>query len=132
MNRAADIALRVVGALVGLAAGALTAVWEAFLTPLYFGTVRLPLAPVLALGTGVALVWFTHEVTGHRLVALLPGLVWTGLMLVAAGRTTEGDIVLAGNNWVALTTVFAGVVGYVIGAYRMFNPRSVRTPQPRT
>jgi hypothetical protein len=122
VNRAADLALRALGLAVALAAALLTALLEAFLTPLYLGTVRLPLAPLLAALTSAALVWFTHQVTGHKLLALVPGLVWMGLMIVAAGRTTEGDIVLAGDNWVALATIIAGVAGFAVAGYRLLNP----------
>jgi hypothetical protein len=120
-KRAADLALRVAGTLVAVGGAVATALVEAFLTPLYAGTVRLPAAAVLAVVTNAALVWFTYRATGHKLVALLPGLAWMAIMIVAAGRTTEGDIVLAGDNWVAMVTIFAGVGGYAFAAYRLLN-----------
>lgn len=128
MTSAVDLALRVLGALVAFALAVTTALWEAFLTPLHVDRFRLPIAPVLAIVTNVALVWFTHRVTGSKLVALLPGVAWMGLMIVASGRTTEGDLVLAANNWVALATLLTGVAAYVYGAYRMITPPSPRRP----
>jgi len=113
------VTLRVLGTLVGVAAAVVTAVLEAFLTPLWWGEVRVPLAVLLAVLTNLAVLWFTHEVTRSRLLTLLPGIAWMGVMIVLSARTTEGDIVLAGDNWVALGTILAGVAGYAAGAYRI-------------
>jgi len=113
------VTLRVLGTLVGVAAAVVTAVLEAFLTPLWWDGVRVPLAVLLAVLTNLAVLWFTHEVTRSRLLTLLPGIAWMGVMIVLSARTTEGDIVLAGDNWVALGTILAGVAGYAAGAYRI-------------
>lgn len=122
MSRAADLALRAAGALVAVVAAVATAVLAAFLSPLYLGTVRLPLAVLVAVVANYALVWFAFRVTGHRLVALLPGLVWIGTMIRLAAPTTEGDMVLTGNNWVGLGAVVAGVAAYAVAGFRLFNP----------
>lgn len=126
MNHGPDLALRIAGGLVAVALGVLTAVYEAFYTPLYLGSVRLPLSVVFAVITNYALVWFTYEVTGHRLLALVPGLVWMGVMIVASGRTAEGDMLLLPDNWVALITIFAGVGGFTLAGYRLV----ARPPSP--
>ncbi|HET8659924.1 MAG TPA: hypothetical protein VFM55_13110 [Micromonosporaceae bacterium] len=110
--------LRMLGTLVGVAAAMVTAVLEAFLTPLWWLGVRIPLAVLLAVLTNLAVLWFTHEVTRSRVLTLLPGIAWMGVMIVLSARTTEGDIVLA-DNWVALSTILAGVAGYAAGAYRI-------------
>lgn len=113
------VTLRVLGAAVGVVAAIETAVLEAFLTPLRWGGGRFPLAILLAVLTNLAVVWFTYEVTRGRLLTLLPGIAWAGVMVVLSARTTEGDIVLTGENWVAQVTILAGVVGYAVGAYRI-------------
>lgn len=115
MTAAATLALRVAGALVALAGAVLTAAVEAFYTPLYAGGVRLPVTVVLAVLTNVVLVWFAYAATGSEFFALVPGLVWMGLMVLAADRTSEGDIVL--HDLLGLVTIFAGVAAYAFAAY---------------
>ena len=64
---------------------------------------------------------FAVAVTGAAQAALLPPLVWFGLMLVASDTTAEGDILLAADNWVALSTIFAGSI-YVRGGRLPHDP----------
>lgn len=124
-----------VGALVAVGLAAMSALWEAFLTPLswtwtsggHAHYVRLPIALVLAVVGNSALAWFTRAVTGKVLAVLAPFAVWTGIMLVAAGRTREGDLVLTSNNWVALATIFVGALWFAVAAYWLVI-RSVRRP----
>lgn len=114
-----------VGALVAVALGAVSSVWEAFLTPLSYQwvsgghahSVRLPVALVLAVAGNAALVWFTRAVTGRTIVVLAPFLAWVVPMLIAGGRTREGDLVITGNNWVGLVTIFAGATTFAAAAY---------------
>jgi hypothetical protein len=124
------VILRLLGALVAGCGAVVTAVLEAFLTPLRWGAVRLPASVVLAVLTNLLLLWFTHKVTGHRMVALLPGLLWLAVMIVASGRTTEGDLVLTANNWVVFATILGGVAAYVAGAYRLLIAPPGRGPTP--
>ena len=56
----------------------------------------------------MALIWFTYLATGHKGVAPVPGLIWLVLTVRASSRTTEGDLVLADNNWVAWSTCWLG------------------------
>src|SRR3712207_3412712 len=62
-----DATLRGLGFAVALALAALTAVHEAFLSALYWGEVRLPLAMLVAVAGNLGLVWFAYRVTGRRL-----------------------------------------------------------------
>jgi hypothetical protein len=127
-----------VGALVAVALGAVSSVWEAFLTPLSYQwvsgghahSVRLPVAVVLAVAGNAALVWFTRAATGRTIVVMAPFLAWVVPMLVAGGRTREGDLVIAGNNWVGLVTIFAGATTFAAVAYWL-TIRSLPRP-PRT
>jgi hypothetical protein len=114
-----------VGALLAVALSVVSAVWEAFLTPLsyqwsgggHLHSVRLPAAVVLAVIGNAALVWFTRKVTGRTIVVLAPFLAWIVPMLFASGRTREGDLVVTGNNWVGLVTIFAGATTFAVAAY---------------
>ncbi len=111
--------MTVAGLAVCVAGAVLGAVLCALYAPAYVRTVRLPVSPILAIGVNLLLIRFTHRVTRSRRLALLPGLAWMGLMILAAGRTSEGDLLLASNNWVGLATIAAGVLTYTIAAFRL-------------
>jgi hypothetical protein len=111
-----NLLLRVLGGIVATGLGAALALYEAFLTPLYWHGTRLPLALVIAVVGNAGVAWFTRETTGRVSAVLLPAGVWVVLMVIAAGRTTEGDFVLT-NNWVGLSTMFGGALAFAIPAY---------------
>jgi hypothetical protein len=127
--------LSVVGTVVAVALAAVSAVWEAFLTPLavhwtsggHAHSVRVPVALAGAVAGNAALAWFTREVTGKVLSVLAPFAGWTVPMLAAASRTHEGDLVLTSGNWVGLATMFAGAMTFAITAYWL-TMRSLRAP----
>jgi hypothetical protein len=83
------------------------------------GTTRLPASPLAAVVGNVALVYFAYLVTGRRLAAVGPALVWTAVMVVAASRTSEGDLVLTDDNWVGIGTMLAGSVAFAAAGYRL-------------
>jgi hypothetical protein len=124
-----------VGGVIAVALAFVSAVWEAFLTPLawqwqsgeHVHYVRLPVALVCAVVGNAALAWFTREVTGKTLAVLAPFAAWTAPMLIAAGRTSEGDLILTSNNWVGLVTMFAGALSFAVAAYWL-TMRSLRRP----
>jgi hypothetical protein len=124
-----------IGMVVAVGLAAASAIWEAFLTPLALQWtsgghphfVRLPVALVLAIVGNAALAWFTYTVTGRVLAVLAPFAAWTIPMVVAAGRTREGDLVLTGNNWVGLGTMFAGALAFAVAAYWLV-VRTLRRP----
>jgi hypothetical protein len=116
-------------------AGMVVAIWGAivcaligaFLTPFRIGGTLIPIAIVVALVANFVLVRFTYFVTGNKLLlSLVPGVVWLIVTVVlGSGRTTEGDLVLSGNNWVASVYLVAGPVAVGFAAYRLITPRSV-------
>jgi hypothetical protein len=116
--RLAGLGFAILGALV-------VALIGAFLTPYRIGTVLVPLSLVVVVVGLVMVTRFAHTVTGHPGLSLIPGLAWLILSLVLSGRTTEGDLVLIQQNWVAsvyllLGSVTVGVLGYrmIIGRRR--------------
>ncbi len=117
--RAVDIALRVAGTVAGLLLAFVTALWGIFLSPLYAGRVPLPVSPVLAVLTNLGLVWFTRRVTGRNGLALLPGVVWFGTMVVATNKTHEGDLLLPGNDYMGLIAILLGCAAWGLAGYRM-------------
>jgi hypothetical protein len=40
-------------------------------------------------------------------------------MMIAAGRTSEGDVLLAGNNWVGLVMIAAGSLTFGVVGFRL-------------
>lgn len=115
---------RIGGTAVGIALAAVTAVWEAVLTPLYAviggHVIRLPVAPVMAIVVNVGIVWFTIRVTGKVGPALLPGLAWILVMFAAGDLTSDGDLIVEGT-WVGLSTIFLGALAWAGGAYIAIN-----------
>jgi hypothetical protein len=114
-----ELTLRIAGTVVGLLLAFLTALWEIFASPLRAGGVPLPVSPVLAVLTSAGVVWFTRQVTGRNGLALLPGIVWFGTMVVAASRTGEGDLLLPGNDYMGLAAILLGCVAWGLAGYRM-------------
>ncbi|WP_433792083.1 hypothetical protein [Actinoplanes sp. CA-252034] len=80
----------------------------------------LPIAVPLAIGVNLAISWFAVTTTGRRWAAGPPWALWTLIMLAAAGtRTSEGDYLVGGTNWVALVTILAGSLTFAVYVYRM-------------
>ncbi|WP_091090255.1 hypothetical protein [Micromonospora nigra] len=125
-SRAVDLVLRVTGGIVAVVAGALSAVLELLLAPARVGGQLIGAAVLVAIGVNVALSWFAHEAVGRRWAVALPALPWFVIMITAADRTAEGDILLAGN-WVGLAVVVAGATTFAVMAFRLIlAPPSVR------
>jgi hypothetical protein len=116
-----DPALRVVGGIVAVWGAAVLATLGAFLTPLRFGGVLVPVALVLAVAGPALVMWYGLETTGRRIGGILPGVVWVAVTLPALSRTTEGDLVLT-QQWVAILYLFLGPIAAAVAAYRLLLP----------
>ncbi|MFI5906682.1 hypothetical protein [Dactylosporangium sp. NPDC051541] len=112
-----DIVLTVVGLIVATLLGAALAVIEAVWSPLRVGGFRVPASLVVALVTNPLLGWFAYTVTKRRLATLLPAAAWCVVWIMAAGRTSEGDMIITEDNWVGLLTLFAGPLAFAVGIY---------------
>ena len=111
-----DLGLKIVGAVVATGRGALAGLYEASLVPLRLPhSTYLPVALVLALVGNPVLSWFAGAVTGHRAAALLPAAAWCVIWYASASRTTEGDLIITGGNWVGLVTLLAGPIAFALG-----------------
>ena len=115
--RHAYITIRFVGGAVVVWLAALAAVCEAFLVPLRTAGGRVPIAVLLAVLGNLGLPWLARWLSRSRPVTMLPALVWFLIIVVLAGGTTEGDVVLAGNDWVALALLLAGSIAAAAGAW---------------
>jgi hypothetical protein len=120
-DRAAlDRIIRIAGLVIAIVAAILSGVLELFLTPLRVGGFLIGVAVPAAVVVNVAIAWFAVTTTGRRWALGPPWAIWTLMMLAAAGvRTTEGDYLLSGDNWVALVMILVGSLTFAVCAYRM-------------
>ncbi|MFF5179495.1 hypothetical protein ACFY2Q_15865 [Micromonospora sp. NPDC000316] len=116
--RLLDLGLRVTGGIVVVVAGVVTGVLELLLATLRVGGQLVGVSVLVAVGANIALSWFAHEAVGRRWAVALPGVPWFALMAVAAIRTNEGDLLLAGDNWVGLAMIVAGAMTFAVMGFR--------------
>ncbi|MEV0897693.1 hypothetical protein [Actinoplanes sp. NPDC049802] len=139
-----DTTIRAAGTAVALVAAVVTAVLETQLSALRVGAIGallagdspyegsgfpLPLAIPAAVVANLALAWFACTTAGRWAVAV-PWAVWTLVMLAASGvRTSGGDYLVGGTNWVFLVTMVAGSLTFAMFSYRLIlKPPPVAAP----
>jgi len=129
-SRALETLIKVAGVVISVVAAVLSGVLEIFLTPLRLGGFPLCVSIVIAVVGNYAIAWFAHTTVGRRSAIAPPWIVWTALMLFAAGmRTDEGDYLISGNDIVALVMILVGSLTYAVFAYRMIlKPVAPRPP----
>ncbi|MEU4676723.1 hypothetical protein [Micromonospora sp. NPDC023737] len=113
-----DLGLRVAGGLVAIVAGVVTGVLELLLATLRVAGQLIGLSVLVAVAANIALGWFAHQAVGRRWSVALPAVPWFLLMVVAAVRTSEGDLLLAGDNWVGLVMIVAGAMTFAVVGFR--------------
>ncbi|MET7667073.1 hypothetical protein [Micromonospora luteifusca] len=130
--RLLDVGLRLAGAIVVVVAGVLTGVLELLLATVRVGGQLIGVSALLAVGANIALSWFAYEVVGRRWAVALPAVPWFALMAVAAVRTSEGDLLLAGDNWVGLAMIVAGAMTFAVMGFRQIlaQPSTLRLMTP--
>jgi drug/metabolite transporter (DMT)-like permease len=125
--------LRIAGLAVAVAATVVTAVAELYLTPLRLGGAPIGVAVLFAGLANWAIAWFAETTTQRRWSVGPPWALWTLAMLIAAGvRTTEGDYLLSGDDWIALVMILVGSLAFAVYAYRMILRRPAVVPHPAT
>lgn len=132
MLAAVDVALRVAGGTLAVVGAVVTATWELLLTTArvgddeglgvvrmvaWYGLLALPV--LVAVAANLALSWFAYRTVGRKWAVALPALVWFTLMVVASGRTAEGDILLTGDNWRGIAMILAGSMSFAIMGFRL-------------
>jgi hypothetical protein len=126
-------------AVVFVVAAAWLALVEVFWTPLRIGLVPLPLSVLAAIGGNLLLVSWAYRLSGSRVVAVLPAVVWVAVAGGAAIRRPEGDLLITGGGAagiVNLAFLLCGVLAATFAVTRVFTaPRRVRredgeTPAP--
>jgi hypothetical protein len=119
-RRALELTIRVAGVVISILAAILSGALELFFTELRIGGVLVGVSIVMALVANPAIAWFAVTTTGRRWALGPPWIVWTIMMLGAAGiRTDEGDYLIAGNDWVALVMILVGSLAFAVYSYRM-------------
>lgn len=113
-----DRALRVAGALVAVAAAALTGILELLLSTVRIGGQLIGLSAAVAVVGNALIAWFAIRAVGHVWAVALPAAVWFLLMVAAVTRTSEGDLLLTGDNWVGLLMIFGGSLSFAVVAFR--------------
>ena len=113
-----DRLIRIGGGIVTVWAATLLAIVESFLVPARIGDAHVPLAGLIAVVGNVALPLLMLYLTRHRLVALLPGLAWFVVVIMATSPTSEGDLIIT-SMWTGVVLLIAGagtiaVMGYLL------------------
>lgn len=117
--------VRAAGLLVAVVATVVTAIVELYLTPLRIAGVPVGASVLFAVVANWALAWFVLHTTRRRWSVGLPWVLWTVIMLFAAGaRTEEGDYLLSGSDWIALVMILVGSLSFAVFAYRMILGRT--------
>ncbi|WP_432908367.1 hypothetical protein ACQP1S_27065 [Micromonospora matsumotoense] len=120
-----DVVLRVVGGLVAVAGGVLTALIGLLLSTVRAGGQLIGVSVAVTILGAIAVSWFAYATVGRKWAVALPALPWFVLMAVAAVRTAEGDLLVAGDNWVGLAMITAGAMTFAVMAFRQ-----MLSPQP--
>jgi len=123
-------ALQLAGwAVAAVVVAAWLALVEVFWLPWRIGGVPVPVSLVAAVAGNLLLVGAARRLSGSRLVAVLPALVWLGIALAAASRRPEGDLLLPGGDTVTETLNLGFLlVGVVAAAFAV--GRALGSPPP--
>jgi hypothetical protein len=97
---------------------------------LRLGGVPIGVAVPAAVLANLALCWFAVTTVGRRWALAVPWALWTLIMFFAAGmRTTEGDYLISGEDWVALVMILVGSLTFAVYTYRLILKRPPVTKQ---
>jgi hypothetical protein len=119
-SRALEYLVRGAGLVISVVAAVLTALLEMFMSPLRLGGVPIGVAVLFTVVANLALCWFAVTTVGRRWALAVPWAVWTVIMFFAAGmRTTEGDYLISGKDWVALVMILLGSLTFAGYTYKM-------------
>jgi hypothetical protein len=111
-----DWVLRVAAAVVGCLIAAVFAILGGFLTAFQIGDVLVPVSWGVAAVGAAAAVFVAGYGSGVPVLAVLPGLVWSGITLALASPAPGGDVVMPGT-WVAYGSFLVGIGSFVGWAY---------------
>ncbi|WP_203706635.1 hypothetical protein [Asanoa iriomotensis] len=124
---AVAVLLTIAGVVITLLLSVLTAVLELLLISVRVGGQLIGVSAVLALVGNLFVGWFAYRSTRRKWVVLPAALIWLLITLLAAGRTTEGDYLIAANNWVGWAMIGLGSLGWTIVGIRLVSSPPAKT-----
>ena len=105
---------------------------EVFWLPWRVGGVPVPVSVLAAVVGNLLLVDAARRLSGSRLVAVLPAVVWLAIAVTAAMRRPEGDLLLPGGDALTSTVnlgyLLLGVVAAAFAVGRALGTPVVRPP----
>jgi hypothetical protein len=123
MNRA----LEITGIVACSLAAVLAAIITVLLTPLYWGSVLVPLAVVFAIAANIALPILVRRLGMSPIGSALPYVLWLLTVILLASSRPEGDVLLpAGQGaqpWVTYGMLGGGALAGGITVARLLMPR---------
>ncbi|MGY1660152.1 hypothetical protein ACI78Q_02900 [Geodermatophilus sp. SYSU D00705] len=114
-----------------VAAAAELALVEVFWLPLRVFGVLLPVSVVAAVAGNLLLVPLAHRLTGSRLVAALPALVWLTVAVAGSVRRPEGDLLVTGGGAAGLVNLAFLLCGVVAAAFAVGRVMAAPSLRPR-
>ena len=90
---------------------------EVFWLPLRIGGVLVPLSVLAAVVGNLMLIGAAQRLSGSRVVAVLPGLVWLVVAVAAMMRRPEGDLVLTGGGAAGTINLLFLLLGVTAAAF---------------
>jgi hypothetical protein len=103
---------------------------EVFWLPLRIGGILVPLSVLAAVVGNLMLIGAAHRLSGSRVVAVLPGLVWLAVAIAAMIRRPEGDLVLTGGGATGTINLLFLLLGVTAAAFGVGRALAGRRPLP--
>jgi hypothetical protein len=126
--RGSDGLARAGNAVAVVVAAAWLALVEVFWLPLRVAGVLVPVSVVAAVFGNLVLVALALRLTGSRLLAVLPALVWVVVAVGAMIRRPEGDLILTGGGALGIVNLAFLVLGVTAAAFAV--GRALGGPRP--
>ena len=108
---------RVAGGLLVVVLALWLALVEVFWLPLRVFGVLLPVSVVAAVAGNLLLVGLAARLTGSRLAAVLPALVWLVVAVGGSLQRPEGDLLVTGSGALGLVSLAFLLAGVVAAAF---------------
>jgi hypothetical protein len=127
-----QVADRIGWAVVAVLVAGWLALVEIFWLPLRIGGVLVPVSILVAVVGNLLLPGLLMRVSGSRLVAVLPAVVWLVVAVTAMSRRPEGDVVMLGRGTLGTLNLVFLLVGVLAAAVAVGRTLGARPPvRPR-
>jgi hypothetical protein len=105
---------------------------EVFWLPLRVAGVLVPVSVVAAVAGNLLLVPLAARLTGSRVLAALPALVWLTVAVAASIRRPEGDLVITGGGFSGFVNLAFLLLGVVAAAFAVGRVLAAPVSRPRS